>query len=197
MALDEAPFDSFAHFFSATTPSGFAFAAALMRNTSDAEDVVQDAYLEMFKRWDTLRQWPQNRVRGYLRQVIRNKVLNYLRYSGRLGSTIAALTSDASGIEAALSDEEHPVAADDVSGSADVVNLLRHLPPAQRAVIALIIDGYSTREISEFLDTRPDTVSSNLRHARRRLRELVSRYHTPAQMGRRGRPLGFERPQEA
>lgn len=51
-----------------------------------------------------------------------------------------------------------------------VIAVLQCLPPAQRVVMALILDGYSPSEIAELLHLNPDTVRSNLRHARSRLR---------------------------
>lgn len=45
--------------------------------------------------------------------------------------------------------------------------ILNELPPAQRMVMALTMDGYSCGEIAEMIRSPKETVRSNLRHARR------------------------------
>jgi RNA polymerase sigma-70 factor (ECF subfamily) len=50
----------------------------------------------------------------------------------------------------------------------DVVRaVLEDLPPVQRMVLALTIDGYTPAEIASIVDRLPATVRTNLRHARR------------------------------
>jgi len=51
------------------------------------------------------------------------------------------------------------------------------LPPAQRAVLALVIDeGLTVTEVAAALGTTPDRVKANLWHGRKRLRELLARF---------------------
>jgi RNA polymerase sigma-70 factor (ECF subfamily) len=51
------------------------------------------------------------------------------------------------------------------------------LPPAQRAVLALVIDeGLTVTEVAAALGTTADRVKANLWHGRRRLRELLARF---------------------
>jgi DNA-directed RNA polymerase specialized sigma24 family protein len=55
-----------------------------------------------------------------------------------------------------------------------VLRLLRALPPQQRTVAALFYDGLACEEIAELGGRPPATVRSHLRHARGRLKELVT-----------------------
>ncbi|WP_322756747.1 RNA polymerase sigma factor [Frankia sp. Cas3] len=60
-----------------------------------------------------------------------------------------------------------------------VVELMRCLPPAQRAVVALHYDGFSTKEIRTIIAgagaVRSEaTVRSSLRHGRRRLEAILA-----------------------
>jgi RNA polymerase sigma factor (sigma-70 family) len=50
-----------------------------------------------------------------------------------------------------------------------VLQLLESLPPAQREVMALVIDGLKPIEIAELLGKTPATIRKNLEFARRRL----------------------------
>lgn len=49
----------------------------------------------------------------------------------------------------------------------EVLAILADLPPTQRLVLALSIDGFSCPEIASMINSSQDTVRSNLRHARR------------------------------
>jgi RNA polymerase sigma-70 factor (ECF subfamily) len=48
-----------------------------------------------------------------------------------------------------------------------IIRVLRALPPRQRQVLALTIDGWSSAEIAELLGLDPAAVRSNLKKARR------------------------------
>jgi RNA polymerase sigma factor (sigma-70 family) len=66
----------------------------------------------------------------------------------------------------------HPVEELDLDDG-DLLRLVRklieHLPPAQRQVMAYHLDDCTTAEIACLMGSPPDTVRSNLRHARRAL----------------------------
>lgn len=49
------------------------------------------------------------------------------------------------------------------------LEMLKSLPEAQRLVFALYVDGYEPADIAEITAQHPDTVRSNLRHARQKL----------------------------
>jgi DNA-directed RNA polymerase specialized sigma24 family protein len=51
--------------------------------------------------------------------------------------------------------------------------MLKSLPAAQRVVFALHVDGYGHADIAEITGQHPDTVRSNLRHARRKLIRML------------------------
>jgi DNA-directed RNA polymerase specialized sigma24 family protein len=46
---------------------------------------------------------------------------------------------------------------------------MKSLPPAQRLALALQMDGFEAAEIAEITGQNPNTVRSNLRHARQKL----------------------------
>jgi RNA polymerase sigma factor (sigma-70 family) len=55
-----------------------------------------------------------------------------------------------------------------------VMELLEQLPPAQREVMACIVDGLRPAEIAELLGKDPAAVRQNLSAARRRLRKYLA-----------------------
>jgi RNA polymerase sigma factor (sigma-70 family) len=54
-----------------------------------------------------------------------------------------------------------------------VLELVRTLPPRQRAAMACAIDGLSPSETAGLLGTNPGTIRANLRLARQRLKEAL------------------------
>jgi RNA polymerase sigma factor (sigma-70 family) len=51
--------------------------------------------------------------------------------------------------------------------------MIQTLPPAQRNTMLLAYEGFQATEISEILGVSDATVRSNLRHARKTLREKL------------------------
>ncbi|MGP4009886.1 RNA polymerase sigma factor [Streptomyces sp. 4N124] len=56
----------------------------------------------------------------------------------------------------------------------DALRHLRRLDQEQRRVMAFLYDGYTPKEIAKLLDKKPDTVRSNIRHARNRLMKAIA-----------------------
>jgi RNA polymerase sigma-70 factor (ECF subfamily) len=56
----------------------------------------------------------------------------------------------------------------------EAVRMLQALPEAQRVAFALHYDGYGHTEIAAITGQHPDTVRSNLRHARQKLIRMLS-----------------------
>lgn len=57
----------------------------------------------------------------------------------------------------------------------EILEAIATLPEQQRVVMAWHFDGYKPHEIAAELDMLPSTVSSNLRHARKRLKQLLEK----------------------
>lgn len=53
-----------------------------------------------------------------------------------------------------------------------IIALLRRLPDRQRMLMAWELDGFMPIEIANEMEMAPDTVRSNLRHARARLKQI-------------------------
>ena len=113
-------------------------------NRSEAEEIMQDAFLKVWERWE--------RVSGledpnaYLFRVAMNLFRNRLRrasLAARRALSLAPATDDLAAIE----DRD------------EVVRWLRPLPPRQRAAIVLTVYfDYSSDEAARILGIRPSTV---------------------------------------
>jgi RNA polymerase sigma-70 factor (ECF subfamily) len=127
----------------------------------EAVEIAHDAYLRLYISWHLVKA-----PRAWTRKVAAN-LLTDLR---RRPTTQLLPVPD--GEPAALKARHSQPVYDD--GEAErVVKLLQELPPRQRDVMALTIDGYAPKEIAEILGTTANAASANLGHARRKLRELI------------------------
>jgi RNA polymerase sigma factor (sigma-70 family) len=131
-------------------------------SASDAADAAQIAFIELLRRWEQVRSpraWVRTvACRHMMRQRDRDEAL-----LGRLSDTARPLPwlAPVSG-PMDISDEQQAVLA-----------ALRQLPPAQRHVIALVYDGYSSREAAEMLGTTEAAVRQSLKRGRKKLRDML------------------------
>jgi RNA polymerase sigma-70 factor (ECF subfamily) len=134
------------------------FLRSLGASRAEAQDMAAEAFELLYQRWDSV-QHP----RAWLRTVGDRRFRQT-----RLQEQIAARRLEAWPREDIVDSR----GADYPSDWEMVVELVRSLPPQQRAVMACVIDGLDPAEI---LSMSKDTVRSHLRHARRTLRERLER----------------------
>jgi RNA polymerase sigma-70 factor (ECF subfamily) len=120
----------------------------------DAPDVAQEAMIEAYRHWDTIRA-PD----AWVRRVASRKWL--ARVADPRKETPVDPLPEHTGL---LSE---PTSIDSVEQRHDIVRLLAKLPPRQRQILAWHLDGYSGPEIAAELGISHDTVRANLLKARR------------------------------
>jgi RNA polymerase sigma-70 factor (ECF subfamily) len=134
-----------------------AHAISILLNRADAEDAVQDAFVDAWRalpRFDASR-----RFYPWFYVILRNRCLKALRRKGpeELGETVVVAA-----------------APEDRDFSADLDRALRRLPAADREILTLHhLDGLGVREVAERIGAPEGTVMSRLFAARRELRELL------------------------
>lgn len=129
----------------------------------EADDAVASAMAELLRRWgevtDPAAYARKAAMHNFIKTKTRDKDRTHLRPERDESSE---LVPDAGAYDPALSVWED---------WQWVRQLLDSLPPTQRAVMSLIIDGYPATKIAELLGKTSDTVRQNLRLARLRLRQ--------------------------
>lgn len=131
-------------------------AVALVDVPAVAEDLVQDAFADVFARWDRI-----DEPAAYLRTCVVNRCRRELRRRRLLRRTPSPVAGDA--------------------GAADgparlMLDVVRALPSRRRAVVVLrFYEDLSEAQIAEALDMRPGTVRATLHQALAQLREVVER----------------------
>ncbi len=151
----------------------YALCLRMVGNTAEAEDLAQEAFLQLFRKIATFR--GESAFSTWLHRLSVNVVLMRLRKK-TLAETSLDETTDA--------DEESSGPRKDVggpdlrlSGSVDRVNLERaveKLPPGYRSIFVLHdVQGYEHNEIATIMKCSIGNSKSQLHKARMRLRQLL------------------------
>jgi RNA polymerase sigma-70 factor (ECF subfamily) len=163
----------------------YRIARGILRNNSDAEDAVQDAYVSAFTHLASYR--GESALGTWLSRIVINEALGRLR-SKR--TTLDVTSLDATRSKAEIIQFPLATASDDperTMAQRQILELVEHatdnLPAAFRMVfITRVIEGMSLEETSELLDIRPQTVKTRLHRARQLVREQLDKQIGPLQM---------------
>jgi RNA polymerase sigma-70 factor (sigma-E family) len=128
-----------------------------------AEDVLQDALIDIYPRWNQL---AHSNPMGYVVRVMSSKTANRRRTAwARRVVTFA---------EAPETEDGRPSATATVGDRIDIERALRQLKPQQRAIIAMhYLMDWSVSDIADALDVPTGTVTSDLTRGRQALRRQL------------------------
>jgi RNA polymerase sigma-70 factor (ECF subfamily) len=155
---------AFAALVRATYRRAYGLAFRLVRDRFEAEDVVQEAYLRMFRSMEGFR--AEARVETWMHRIVTNVAITRLRSRGRS----AELVSDE-----LPEDDVSPRPDTGVAVRDQLERALDRLPAGQRTVLVLKdVYGLSCREIAAELEIREGAVKVRLHRARKRLREEIT-----------------------
>lgn len=151
----------------------YALCLRMVGNTAEAEDLAQEAFLQLFRKIHTFR--GESAFSTWLHRLAVNVVLMKLRKKSLPETSLEETTEP---------DEEtggprRDIGGPDVllTGSIDRVNLERaveQLPPGYKSVFVLHdVQGYEHNEIAEIMGCSIGNSKSQLHKARMRLRELL------------------------
>ncbi|GGM22700.1 hypothetical protein GCM10007977_024840 [Dactylosporangium sucinum] len=145
-------------FFDSTYPLLLQVAMASGASPEEADDAAEEVMSYLYRRWGEITQ-----PRAYARRAVLNAVAKAKkRDAERLGRTVAGghVTPEA--------DDGTDLCA--WENREWVLQHLNVLPPAQRAVMAGVVDDLSTAELAEALGKTEPTIRKNLQWARERLK---------------------------
>ena len=143
----------------------YRFAAALLRDSREAEDVVQDTFLRYWQNGRTV-----EHPREWLLRVARNACLDRLRKSGRLVSHEASELPEQSHDRDPAWHYEQGELAIELQKAVDT------LPEPQRSLIVLFdVQGIDGALCARVLGLNVNQVKVYLHRARRRLRQQLER----------------------
>lgn len=154
--------EAFARLYGLTRGAVYALALSLLRDAHEAQDVAQDAFVQVWERAPSYR--PQGSPMAWLLTVARNLALSRLRQSGR------QTTLDEEAWNAI------PAAAPDVSPEDRQVlqDALARLGAEERRIILLhAVAGLKHRETAQLLELPLSTVLSKYHRGLKKLRALM------------------------
>ena len=151
----------------------YALCLRMVGNPADAEDLMQEAFLQLFRKIGTFR--GESAFSTWLHRMTVNVVLMRLRKKSLPTDSLEETLEP----DAETSGPKRDVGAPDLrlSGAVDRVNLERSiekLPPGYRTVFVLHdVQGYEHNEIAGIMGCSVGNSKSQLHKARTRLRELL------------------------
>jgi RNA polymerase sigma-70 factor (ECF subfamily) len=163
----------------------YRIAHSILRNDSEAEDVVQEAYITAFTRLGGFR--GDSSLATWLSRITMNEALGRLR---RQRPTVDLEAFEAQRTEAQIIKFPHKGTSDDPERTMAQREILRlveratdNLPEIFRIVfMTRVIEGMSTEDTANLLGLQPDTVKTRLHRARRLVRDELDKQIGPVLM---------------
>ena len=152
-------------------PRAVAIAFRILRDRGEAEDVVQETFMEL---WRRASQFDADRggAIAWVVTIARSRAIDRLRASGTAGRTIASASAGEGLVPLAM-----PLPSDEAEQRRDVARVataLSGLPDAQRETIELAyFEGLSQSEIAERTGTPLGTVKMRVKLAMAKLAALL------------------------
>ena len=163
--------EAFAAIFEAHKRRVYSLCLRMTGNTAEAEDLTQEAFLQLFRKISTFR--GESAFSTWLHRLAVNVVLMHLRKKGLQQISLDEVDTS----------QDEPVKRDygrddrRLTGSVDRIglqNAIAALPPGYRAVFVLHdVEGYEHNEIAEIMKCSVGNSKSQLHKARMKLRERL------------------------
>jgi RNA polymerase sigma-70 factor (ECF subfamily) len=156
----------------------------LAGNEHDAEDLVQETYLEGFRQADQLRDLAQ--CKPWLFRILRNRFLSAERR--RRAGQLVVVEGGFENAEAAVAHERLPQLERALIGRLArpaILQALGRLPEDFRTAVLLCdVDGFSYEEIAEIMQCPVGTVRSRIARARMQLARRLAAHAASLGIGR-------------
>jgi len=134
--------------------------------TEEAQDVLQEGFIKVFKKMDSYR--GDGSFEGWMRRVFVNTAIEHFRRKRYL---MPVTEKEENSIEGKY------VSALDELGAKDIMALVQDLSPGYRTVFNLyVVEGYTHKEIAEMLGISEGTSKSQLSRAKVILQDMVRLY---------------------
>ncbi len=163
--------EAFSALFEAHKRRVYSLCLRMTGNTAEAEDLTQEAFLQLFRKISTFR--GESAFSTWLHRLSVNVVLMHLRKKGLQQVSLDEMdTSQEEPVKRDYRDDDRRLL-----GSVDRISLTRaiaELPPGYRAVFILHdVEGYEHNEIAEIMKCSVGNSKSQLHKARMKLREWL------------------------
>lgn len=140
-------------------------ALRMVRHQSDAEDLLQSAFTEVFMKLDSFRN--ESTIGAWIKRIVINKCINFLKSKRLQFSELSEKLAEPT---------EEPAPENEPRFSVETINrAIGILPEGYRVVFSLYaLEGYDHEEIGEILGISEQTSKSQFSRAKARLRETLT-----------------------
>jgi len=163
--------EAFAALFHAHKGRVYSICLRMTNNTAQAEDLTQDAFLQVFRKLDTFK--GNSALSTWLYRIAVNTVLMHFRKKALKQISLDEPSSQ----DAKQVRREYGSRDGRLSGSVDRIALIRaikDLPAGYRTIFLLHeVEGYEHQEIAKILDCSVGNSKSQLHKAKLRIREFL------------------------
>jgi RNA polymerase sigma-70 factor, ECF subfamily len=181
--------DAFASLFHAHKARIYSVCLRMTNNTAEAEDLTQDAFMQVFRKLSTFR--GDSALSTWLYRIAVNTVL--MRFRKKALRQISL--DEPCHQDSKPARREYGSTDDRLVGSVDRIALARaiqELPEGYRTIFLLHeVEGYEHQEIAEMLNCSVGNSKSQLHKARLRIRELLRPARTQPQEQKRRQEVGL------
>lgn len=148
------------------SPRMYAVCLRYAGRTEEAEDILQEGFIKVFKKMDSFR--GDGSFEGWMRRIFVNTAIEHFRRKKYL---MPVTEKEENTIEG-----KYTSALDDL-GVKDVLALIQELSPGYRTVFNLyVVEGYTHREIADMLGISEGTSKSQLSRAKVILQDMVKTF---------------------
>lgn len=159
---------AFEEIYRTTVKSAYRTANLILSNPSDAEDVVQNAYIKAAEKLPELKN-PES-FESWLKSIVENECKNYIRKEKRITAPFTLLKRKAEEVskEPVETVPQEIIEREDLQK--DITEIVNSLSPETRACIVLFhFEDKSLNEIAEILNIPVGTVKSRLYNGRKKI----------------------------
>ena len=135
----------------------------ILNNREDAEDILQEAFVECFRNLDSFRF--ESTFGAWLKKIIVNKCLNHIKKK-RIDLTLCET------LPTTIYEEEEEV----IYETRKIFKSIELLPDGYRIILTLyLLEGYDHSEISQILGISESTSKSQYSRAKEKLKNILSK----------------------
>jgi RNA polymerase sigma factor (sigma-70 family) len=145
------------------SPRMYAVCLRYAGNAEEAEDILQEGFIKVFKKIDSFR--GEGSFEGWVRRIFVNTAIEHFRRKRYLMPVTEKEENTIEGKYTSVLDE---------LGAKDIMALVQELSPGYRTVFNLyVVEGYTHKEIADILGISEGTSKSQLSRAKVILQEMV------------------------
>jgi RNA polymerase sigma-70 factor (ECF subfamily) len=148
------------------SPRMYAVCLRYASNAEEAEDILQEGFIKVFKKMDSFRS--EGSFEGWVRRIFVNTAIEHFRRKRYLQPVTEKEENTIEG---------KSLSALDGLAEKDILALVRELSPGYRTVFNMyVVEGYTHKEIGDMLGISEGTSKSQLSRAKVILQDMVNKF---------------------